>query len=92
MLAFSAETGRYRGSLKLAGLVEVREQGYAIDREEITRGITCVAAPILGFDGEVMGAISVTFPSYIEGDRGFQREIKAVRRHASAISGALEKG
>ena len=73
-------------------LAGVREQGYAIDREEITRGITCVAAPIFGFGGEVMGAISVTFPSYIEGDRGFQREIEAVRRHASAISGALEKG
>ena len=32
-------------------LQEIREQGYALDLEEITRGIVCVAAPLLGSVG-----------------------------------------
>jgi DNA-binding IclR family transcriptional regulator len=73
-------------------LAEAREQGYTVDDEEITRGVMCVAAPIFGVGGEVVGAISATFPSYIESDRGIETEIEAVTRHASAISGAMEKG
>ena len=71
-------------------LAVVRTAGYAIDREEVTRGIMCVAAPIVGIGGKVMGAISATFPSYLETDRSVEMEIEAVRRHASAISGPLE--
>lgn len=38
--------------------------GYAIDREEITRGLVCVAAPILGIAGNVEAAISCTISSF----------------------------
>jgi DNA-binding IclR family transcriptional regulator len=72
-------------------LSQVREQGYAMDREEITRGIVCVAAPVFGAGGVVLGAISAAFPAYIEGDRGIEKEIEAVKRCASAISGTMEK-
>ena len=73
-----------------AALVRVRAHGYAVDREEITRGVMCVAVPVFGVAGEPLGAIGVTFPSYIEHDRGIEREIEAVKRHAAAISGSLE--
>ncbi len=63
-------------------LSRVAEDGYAIDREEITRGLMCVAAPVIGISGEVEGAISCTFPSYVYEERSIQAEIDAVRRHA----------
>lgn len=71
-----------------AELAEVRASGVAVDREEITRGVICVAAPVLGADG-VVAAVSVAFPAYINGDRSIEPEIEAVRSHAASISGIL---
>lgn len=73
-------------------LATVRREGFALDREEITRGVMCVAAPIFGSPDSVVGAASIAFPSYIYSDRSIDPEIDAVRRHASAISGVLVKG
>jgi len=44
-------------------LKKVKEQGYAIDREEYKIGINCIAAPILSRDREAIAAISITGPS-----------------------------
>lgn len=67
-------------------LEQVREHGYAVDREEITRGIMCVAAPVVNLEGEIVAAISLTFPSFINEDRGINKEIDAARRCSSVIS------
>lgn len=72
-------------------LERVREDGHALDREEITRGVMCVAAPIFGAQETVVGAVSIAFPSYIHTDRSIDPEIAAVRRHAAEISGVLVK-
>lgn len=64
-------------------LKQVRAQGYAIDNEEMTRGFICVAAPILGLDGNVAGAMSCTFPSYIQQEHGIQAQIDSVCRLAA---------
>ena len=73
-------------------LATVRKAGFALDREEITRGVICVAAPIFGSPDDVVGAVSIAFPSYICSDRSIEAEIEAVRRHAAVISDALVKG
>ena len=67
----------------------IREQGYAVDNEEITRGIICTAAPVFGFNGNLICAISITFPAYIKEDRGIEPEIAAIKKYAALISGAL---
>ena len=67
-------------------LKEIRRRGYAMDDEEITRGLVCIAAPVFGPDGQVAGAISCTFPTWIRDERGMDREIKAVTQAASAAS------
>ena len=41
---------------------DVRERGYAWDREETVPGGTCVGAPIRMPDGRVMGALSISMP------------------------------
>jgi DNA-binding IclR family transcriptional regulator len=67
-------------------LRKVRRCGYALDQQEITRGIMCVAAPVRDGEGKSIAAISVAFPAYIEQERGIQDEIRAVTRCAAAIS------
>lgn len=71
-------------------LKRIRACGYAVDREEITRGIMCGAAPIQDHKGDIVAAISVTFPAYLDKDRGIADEIEAVTRCASAITGHLQ--
>ena len=68
-------------------LERVRKEGYALDREEITRGLMCVAAPIYDARGEIAGAMSCTFPSYINTDRSIEAEIDSVVRFSRAASG-----
>jgi len=63
-------------------LRQVKAQGYAIDNEEITRGLVCVAAPIFGVDGRIAGAMSCTCPSYVSDERGISERIDAVQRLA----------
>ena len=50
-------------------LSQVREQGYAIDDEEILMGVKCVAAPILDTSGYAAAALSVVGPSDRVDDR-----------------------
>ena len=51
-----------------AELTEIREHGYAIDDEERVEGMRCVAAPVLGGDDHVYGAVSVSGPKVKLGD------------------------
>ena len=71
-------------------LREVQRCGYAVDRQEITRGIMCVAAPIRSGEGSTVGAISVAFPASIDEERGIESEIQAVIRCAAAVTAQLK--
>jgi len=74
----------------LEELKVIAEHGYAIDNSEHEEGVKCFAAPVNGYGGDVVGAISAT---------GLQREfdlpedsekiLVAVRRVASEISRVL---
>jgi DNA-binding IclR family transcriptional regulator len=46
-----------------AVLAEVRTRGYAIEDEESEPGIRCIAAPVRGSDGGVVGALGIAGPS-----------------------------
>lgn len=45
-------------------LSKIRQSGYAIEDEEFQEGLFCISAPIRGFKGRVMAAISTTIPKY----------------------------
>jgi len=75
-----------------ASLEDVRRRGYAVDDEEITRGLVCVAAPVLGPDGQLAGALSCTFPTWMRDERGMDAEIAAVIAAAAAASHQAEPG
>lgn len=67
----------------------IRERGYALDNEEITKGIMCVSAPVFGFNQELQGAISIAFLAAIENERSIDKEISAIRKYAALISESL---
>ena len=43
-------------------LAEVARQGYAVDAEERTPGVVCIAAPVRDLTGRVVAAISISGP------------------------------
>jgi len=43
-------------------LVKVRDQGFAVDREEYEPKVVCIAAPIYNFEGGVEAAIGISGP------------------------------
>jgi IclR family transcriptional regulator, KDG regulon repressor len=46
-----------------AELAKVREQGYALDDEEMDLGVRCIAAPIRDYTRRIVGAISISGPT-----------------------------
>jgi DNA-binding IclR family transcriptional regulator len=67
-------------------LARIRQQGYAVDNEEITEGLRCVAAPIFNHSGEVAGAMSIAGPTVRMTEDRIQQIIDNVVRTAGAIS------
>lgn len=45
-------------------LAKIREQGFALDREEHEKDIRCIAAPIRNYQGDVVAAISISSPVF----------------------------
>ena len=45
-------------------LSKVREQGFALDREENEKDVRCIAAPIRNYHGKVIAAISISSPIF----------------------------
>jgi DNA-binding IclR family transcriptional regulator len=51
-------------------LAQIRERGYAFNKQETTEGVHAVGAPVLDNDDEVVGALSISGPSHrLKGDR-----------------------
>jgi DNA-binding IclR family transcriptional regulator len=49
----------------LAELAQVREQGWAHDREENERSINCIGAPVRDASGRAVAAVSVSVPDIV---------------------------
>jgi IclR family acetate operon transcriptional repressor len=59
----------------------VRKQGYAIDNEENELDGRCIGAAVLGPDGRVLGAVSISSPLFrmdINRARALAPELKSV--------------
>lgn len=72
-----------------AALARVREQGFAIDDEECSLGLRCVAAPILDHRGSVVAALSISGPSPRLPNPLLSRLAESVRSAAREISQRL---
>jgi IclR family KDG regulon transcriptional repressor len=72
-----------------AELDKVRRQGFAFDDEEHESGIRCIGAPVFGHTGEVLAALSASWPTFRFPADGLGRATEAVRDAAARISTIL---
>jgi IclR family KDG regulon transcriptional repressor len=56
-------------------LDKVKEQGFALDREENEKYVRCIAAPIRNYQGEVIAALSISSPIF-RIDKNAQNNLK----------------
>jgi DNA-binding IclR family transcriptional regulator len=74
-------------------LVEIKKQGYGLEFEENEVGITCIAAPIFNYRGDIVAAVSISGASIrMNEDRleEFQKEIVKVGKKISKRLGHVE--
>jgi DNA-binding IclR family transcriptional regulator len=79
-------------SALLERLRDVRRDGFAWAREEYAEGITSVAAPIAGPDGEVVAAVHVHGPAYRFPRPGTEGDVERAVVAGAARIGARLRG
>ena len=47
----------------------------------------CAAAPVMGIEGKLICAISITFPKYVADESGVEHLVKLVKRFGEEMSG-----
>ena len=67
-------------------LSKIRKQGFAVDNEEYELGVVCVAAAIIGADGDAAGALSISGPTERMRVANLTLLGALVRRHAAEAS------
>jgi len=68
----------------MAAIAEVKKQGYSLDNEEYVDGLLCVAAPVTGYNGKVVAALSVAVPRFLyDEDEG---KLAMVIRHVTQVA------
>jgi IclR family transcriptional regulator, acetate operon repressor len=70
-------------------LARIREQGYALDSEEMEEGVRCLAAPVFTPDGKVLAAISLSGPAGRLGEKRIRELVPHIKRIANAFSESL---
>jgi len=70
-------------------LNKIKEQGFALDREENEKDIRCIAAPVRNYQGKVTAAISISGPAF-RIDKNTQNKLKkAILETSKKISERL---
>ena len=72
-----------------AELDRVREKGYALDDEENESGARCVAAAVLGPEGQPLGALSVSAPAWRMPDQTVEEIGRRLRAVCDEVAGEL---
>ena len=70
----------------LAELAQVRERGWAHDREENENSINCIAAPVRSASGRAVAAVSVSVPDIVLTDTQLQELVPALLTVTEKIS------
>ena len=74
----------------VAELARIARRGFARDREEHEPGIVCVAVPVLGRGGRLLGGLSVTGTTRSPGLAALEAHVPALQATAAAIAQEAE--
>ena len=83
--AFNANTIRELSALLLV-LDRIRERGFAVDDQEYTPGLRCVAVPIFDIDGNVLAALSASIPLMRAEEARLEQALRAIAAASIDIS------
>jgi len=70
-------------------LIQIRERGYALDKQELERGLNGVAAPILTRDGRLLAAVGIAGPTLRFRGKELSRQIALAKEIAFKISSSV---
>jgi DNA-binding IclR family transcriptional regulator len=70
-------------------VAEVRSLGFAVDDQEYTPGLRCVAVPVYDIDNQVIAALSASIPLMRAHDELFEAALRQISLASIAISRAL---
>jgi len=70
-------------------LSRIRKQGFAVDHEEMERGEQCVGAPILGSNGELLAAFSISGPVSVLRGKTLREAAQALKQCTQTISSQM---
>lgn len=66
---------------------KVKEQGYAMDAEEYSPGLTCIAMPVRDYDGNIVAGVSISGPTF----RFTEEKIHAMKDRLEAATKKISK-
>jgi IclR family KDG regulon transcriptional repressor len=67
-------------------IARIRSKGYARDEQEHEEGVRCVAVPVFGFGGAVVGSVSVAAPAFRKSAEEIEALAPALLEAAARIS------
>lgn len=70
-------------------LAKIRDQGFAVGREELEEGLNAIAAPVRNQEGEVVAAVAISGPAYRVSPDRFPALCLIVKETAQQISSQL---
>jgi len=72
-------------------IMDIRRRGYDIRKSPVTHGVTDISFPVFGFDGDVVGALTIPFLELIDGSQkvGLDAARELLRATASRVSDRL---
>jgi IclR family KDG regulon transcriptional repressor len=73
----------------LKALAEIKQNGYAIDREEFELGLICVAVPIFNQEGHVVASLSASGPANRFEEKEVMRYVATLKKGATAIQNKI---
>jgi IclR family KDG regulon transcriptional repressor len=78
--------------LLLTELTKIKEQGYALDMEELELGLICIAIPVFNKQQEIIASISVSGPSSRFKLEKIDDYLKIIRKGAEGIEERISHG
>jgi DNA-binding IclR family transcriptional regulator len=70
-------------------LMQIKENGYSIDDEELSVGLRCVGAPLFNHSGQALYAISLSGPSIRMGSKRIEEMQRALKKICQNLSGKM---
>ena len=88
LIPFTSNTVISKDKLK-AELMQIKENGYSIDDEELSVGLRCVGAPLFDHNGRALYAISLSGPSSRMGSKKIEEMSRELKKICHILSGKM---